>query len=470
LNTKQDTIVFDVKKFGALGDGASDDTAAIQAAVDACHIAGGGTVWFPKGLYKLSNNPIKLYSGVTPSIVPYSNVTLAGAGSDGNSGSILAQSTPSVDVIKGLNDAANGAQAVGNTIKNLTVRNDAGGTNSGNGLYLAQQSPWGPSFQQWHIQDVRAVGFQGVGKYGFNFESIIVSTVERCITVGCANGFFLNGALTSQFSSVSTSVTFLNCYANMALNGAIGYRCTDNTYVSFIGCAADYSVSSAGSAYLVEGSNAVTFQGCGFEVAGGVTLSNGFKIIFDANANPSSQIVLTGCYGYLSNGTREVWVASTCKAVVTGFQSNSSVAGSTGLWIDSAATVVETLCTWSAATPRVLNNAATWRTPGVPRVVSVASSAAPNPAAGLTDVYYVTAASVAMTVAVPPGTPVDGQLLDIQYKDNGTARTIAHNAIFISGPGTMLTTTVVAKTVREVFQYNATTLKWVCMASYPTGW
>jgi hypothetical protein len=42
---------FDVRDFGARGDGLTDDTAALQAAIDACHDAGGGTVLVPSGIY-----------------------------------------------------------------------------------------------------------------------------------------------------------------------------------------------------------------------------------------------------------------------------------------------------------------------------------------------------------------------------------------------------------------------------------
>ena len=41
----------DVRDYGAGGDGAGADTAAIQAAVDACHATGGGTVHCPPGEY-----------------------------------------------------------------------------------------------------------------------------------------------------------------------------------------------------------------------------------------------------------------------------------------------------------------------------------------------------------------------------------------------------------------------------------
>lgn len=42
---------FDVKAFGAVGDGVADDTAAIQAAINALS-ANGGTIFFPNGYYK----------------------------------------------------------------------------------------------------------------------------------------------------------------------------------------------------------------------------------------------------------------------------------------------------------------------------------------------------------------------------------------------------------------------------------
>jgi hypothetical protein len=61
--------VHNVRDAGATGDGATDDTAAIQAAIGAAEAAGGGTVYFPPGDYRVT--------GLT---VTGNSVTLLGAG------------------------------------------------------------------------------------------------------------------------------------------------------------------------------------------------------------------------------------------------------------------------------------------------------------------------------------------------------------------------------------------------------
>ncbi|MBV9084557.1 MAG: right-handed parallel beta-helix repeat-containing protein [Acidobacteriaceae bacterium] len=55
--------IFNVRDFGAKGDGKVLDTAAIQAAVDACHGDGGGTVLIPQG--EFHSGTIELKSNVT---------------------------------------------------------------------------------------------------------------------------------------------------------------------------------------------------------------------------------------------------------------------------------------------------------------------------------------------------------------------------------------------------------------------
>lgn len=466
-------IVFDVKAYGAVGDGTTDDTTAIQNTIDACHTAGGGTVYFPAATYKIIA-ALKLYSGTTPTIVAYSNITLKGAGAASTGGTIISQVTTGADCIKGLNDVANGAQAINNQIFDICLSfGGATKTNSGNGIYLAQQAANGPSFQQWNFRNVQALNFQGSGKYGFNFESMITSTVDTCQALVCANGFYLNGAFSTNFSSVSTSVTFLNCYANMATNGVNGYRCTDNTYISYIGCAADIGANMTGAAYLVEGSSAIGFYTCACELNGTATLSNMWKIAADVSSNPSSQVGLYSCYGFQSKSTVDILVTGASVGVtIIGFQDNSSVSGSTGLQVDALAQVTEIDNNYgAAATARTINATGIDRRPGRSRATAIASSATPTPNSGTDDEYDVTALAVAATFGAPTGTPENGQKLLIRVKDNATARALTWNAAYVSsGVATLPTTTVISKTHTLLFIYNSTTSKWVLMSVDATGY
>ena len=65
-------LVFNVRDYGAKGDGSTLDTAAIQRALDAAHAAGGGTVYIPAGVYivhsasgEASDGALQIRSGVT---------------------------------------------------------------------------------------------------------------------------------------------------------------------------------------------------------------------------------------------------------------------------------------------------------------------------------------------------------------------------------------------------------------------
>jgi hypothetical protein len=51
LRSELRAVSFNVKHYGAIGDGVTNDTTAVQAAADAAEAAGGGTVFFPPGTY-----------------------------------------------------------------------------------------------------------------------------------------------------------------------------------------------------------------------------------------------------------------------------------------------------------------------------------------------------------------------------------------------------------------------------------
>jgi hypothetical protein len=58
-------IAYNVKAFGAKGDGSNNDHPFIQAAVNAAHANGGGIVLFPSGATYLINDTIVLYDNIT---------------------------------------------------------------------------------------------------------------------------------------------------------------------------------------------------------------------------------------------------------------------------------------------------------------------------------------------------------------------------------------------------------------------
>lgn len=100
-------IFFNVKDpaYGAKGDGATDDAAAIQAAIDAAQAAGGGIVFFPAGTYR-----------ITVALTWKEGVWLLGAG-PGNS--IIKQASTGINVFDVL--AAGGAKSTADVMQGLTI-------------------------------------------------------------------------------------------------------------------------------------------------------------------------------------------------------------------------------------------------------------------------------------------------------------------------------------------------------------
>lgn len=82
---------YNVKAYGAVGNGSTDDHAAIQSAIDAAGAAGGGVVYFPASTYKI---------GTVGLTYNYDDLSLVGAGRGATiltysgSGSAITNATP----------------------------------------------------------------------------------------------------------------------------------------------------------------------------------------------------------------------------------------------------------------------------------------------------------------------------------------------------------------------------------------
>jgi len=94
------------------------------------------------------------------------------------------------------------------------------------------------------------------------------------------------------------------------------------------------------------------------------------------------------------------------------------------------------------------------------RVTATTSSSTPTPSATTDDMYVVTALAGTATFGAPAGSPIHGQKLIIRIKDNGTARTLAWNAIYRGVGVSLPTTTVVSKTLYVGAVYNLNDTKW----------
>ncbi|GID03137.1 M10 family metallopeptidase C-terminal domain-containing protein [Pseudomonas sp. 008] len=107
-------MIFNVQNFGAKGDGITDDTAAIQRAIDAAAAAGGGQVYVPTGTYIVSG-------GVEPSdgcLMLKSNVYLYG---DGMGATTVKVADGSDTKITGVIRSAYGEQTHDFGVSNLTI-------------------------------------------------------------------------------------------------------------------------------------------------------------------------------------------------------------------------------------------------------------------------------------------------------------------------------------------------------------
>lgn len=480
--------VFNVKAYGATGNGTTDDTTSIQNAINAANTAGGGIIFFPVGTYLIST-----------ALSAYSNLTFRGVSS--NSSIIHQSSTTAHGLLFNNTSASAGITNV--MIENLAFNGPTSGT--GHGIYLENTgaSSTYPPFSYFTLLNVQIDNFGG---YGFNAESLIVSSLQNVAVHICGNGFYLNGAAHGTYSTISTSVSFINTYAH-ACTG-IGYNITYSTYISFLGTAADANDTS----YTINSCNSVSFTSAGAEYT-----ATGTHISWNITA--SMQVGLYNCYSY-RNPYKAIVVTASSQATIIGFQENTPNAATYSLEVDAGSYVSEldnsyTTAVSNAGTRVVLNNGigttvlqtlylpytgilktdvnclinAVTAPAGTivgttdtqtltnkritPRVNTTASSATPSINTDTTDVFTITALAVAITSMTTnlTGTPTIGQKLLIRIKDNGTARAITWGVSFASsGMATLLSTTVASKTHMIAFIWDEVVSKWICMAVDATGY
>jgi len=188
--------IVNVQAYEAVGDGTTDDTSAIQAAIDAAGAAGGGFVFFPPGVY------------ITTATITVNedNVRLIGSGE----GACIIRSTVAGEIIYFNSDYVSVSQ-LNSSIESLTIEGDATNTTVGikmdhcvnEGVYIRDVKVTKCDTQIYldncwfmHMEWVR-MGRNAYGSYGLycvNSNSICLDHCSASLMAAGSVGFYLSNA------------------------------------------------------------------------------------------------------------------------------------------------------------------------------------------------------------------------------------------------------------------------------------
>lgn len=353
---------FNVKDYGALGNGVQDDTPYIQAALDAAHAVGGGKVVGPAGIYMVSLFPHPLDSAYATALLVYSDTQLVGAGRDATIIRLIGSQTSTAAnnyLLLNYNISAGGDQQI--TVGDITFDGNAGSqtkTCIGVGYMRARgcrhtrvrvlncYSTYPTSgIETFHFDyglstdgswtDCEVVSTSANTASGFSANSSNNLKWAGCVAYGMGGGagFTHNGCANLQHvnchsylngnagfnSEVSTEVTYSGCIAGGDSNGVATYPYAANTFLG-----------NTGAGFTINGSDA-QLSGCvsrhnlgyGVWVANsGVAILNGCDASFGTaagvNVDATSTAWINGGRYASNNGNGIVGPAAGSKLFVGG--------------------------------------------------------------------------------------------------------------------------------------------------------
>lgn len=229
-----------VTQFGAKGDGVTDDTAAIQAAIEFVKNAGRGEIFFPTGTYIVSS-PITFYS----------NMIIRGNGREATKIHSAQYSANTEGQFFGTNGGENymftchpinDADFV--TFKDFSLRGPGLNASWGQGIYMARTgNNRHNTFENIVVEEMSGNAIKIDTPILTNFKNV---RVRYC----AGSGYYINGG---------TSTCFDNCFATSCLEA--GFRFKAHTYAYISGGGAENN----GIAYYLEACNNMTFVATGCE-------------------------------------------------------------------------------------------------------------------------------------------------------------------------------------------------------------
>ena len=283
-----------VKDFGAVGDGSTDDTAAIKAAINSLkttdYKTSGGTVYFPNGTYIISSTIV---------IPPLGQWTIKG---EGNSiikkvGTTPASGQPTRVLPYGVSvdlncdavivlDPADNSYSYDFRCERITLERQDKGTDS---FVL-----YAPALATSTIEHSY---FSGPATYAFRSHDMWQCSVNRCTFSGCDYGFSIDQKAVDGYGGTSLTMTSCFCVSN-----GNGYTFQNLLYSTLINCACDYT-KAGGFAYNLLSSDTragkMTFISCATENTAGrhVYINKGSYEFSDCQFSEADCLTGPGTYG-----------------------------------------------------------------------------------------------------------------------------------------------------------------------------
>lgn len=256
--------VYNVRDFGAVGDGATDDRPAIQAALDYARTTGGGTVYLPPAVaYRVTSTTHPTAGGIRTCLVVGANTRLQGAGAGNSIVKLASSESNQVYIITNYNFASPGGdQNIG--FADFTVDGNADGQA---GTVDAQYGIWIQYARRVRHRNVTAKNCYGTtaggnGPNGQNGESVCFmvwggadasyvdcDAYSDAITTNTSDGFACN---------YNTNTSWANC-RSYGSGKAHGWALFHTYNSSLVGCQS-YLQHKAG--YHIDVSVNVTCTGC----------------------------------------------------------------------------------------------------------------------------------------------------------------------------------------------------------------